>query len=238
MKSFRNKFWLLLKKIFRIVFFSLGIFSFILIIFSFTRVPYNVHTWLGTHGSESKFYPDEIVLLGGSGMPSESNLIRIYWTSVLSQKFSLAKILIVHPKDESVIAEIRNQLLQNGIDSSKIEIEKRGTNTHDQAMNIGNDFPSFISKNILIVTSPENMLRSVKTFRKIGFHNVGGQAAFETAMFVDLGYDFRKNGGKIYVPDVSKNLALRYNFWNYLKLEITCLREFVALGYYKLNGWI
>jgi len=31
---------------------------------------------------------------------------------------------------------------------------------------------------------------------------------------------------------------MRYNMWNYLHLQIAILREFTALGYYKLKGYI
>ena len=40
------------------------------------------------------------------------------------------------------------------------------------------------------------------------------------------------------MPDISGNPDLRYTFWNYLKLEITCLREYVAIAYYWMNDWI
>ena len=39
------------------------------------------------------------------------------------------------------------------------------------------------------------------------------------------------------MPEVGNNLNIRYNFWNYLKLEITCLREFSAIAYYKIE-WL
>ncbi len=226
------------KNVFKIIFISLGIFSFVLLVFSFTRIPYDVQAWLGAYKSEYKFYPDEIIFLGGSGMPSESNLIRLYYVSALSKKYPQSRVMIVHPSDENVIADMRDELLLRGVDSTKIDIEKTGTNTHDQAMNVIHHFPRLLKKHVLLVTSTESMLRTISTFRKAGFESVGGQSAYENPMFVDLGYNFKKSGGKIYSPDVSKNLALRYNFWNYLKLEISCLREFTALGYYWLNGWI
>ena len=225
-------------KILRILFWLLGGFSFLLIVLSFTRIPYDVHVWLGSHKSDYKFYPDEIIFLGGSGMPSESNLIRLYYVSELSKKFPQAKIMIVHPEEEDVIEDMINELMIRGIDTSKIETEKSGTNTRGQATNVAMHYPRLLRRHVLIVTSAESMLRTVKAFRKAGFESVGGQSAYEIPMYGNLGYDFKKSGGKIYSPDVSKNVALRYNFWNYLKLEITCLREFVALGYYWLNGWI
>ena len=233
-----SRFLMHTKKIFNIIFVVLGIFSFLLIVLSFTRLPYDMQRWLGTSDSGYKFYPDEIIFLGGSGMPSESNLMRLYYVRALSEKYPQAKILIVHPEDENVIAAMRDELILRGVDSAKIEIEKEGTNTHDQTTNILKHFPRLLKRHLLIVTSAESMLRSVEAFRKTGFESVGGQAAFENPMFVDLTYNFKKSGGKIYSPDVSGNLALRYNFWNYLKIEISCLREFVAIGYYWLNGWI
>jgi len=227
-----------IKNIFRIIFLSLGIFTFLLLLLSFTRLPYDIHVWLGAHKSNYKFYPDEIIFLGGSGMPSESNLIRLYYVSELSKKYPQSKIMIVHPEEDDVISEMYDELLIRGVDSAKIETEKAGTNTRGQAMNVATHFPRLLKRHVLLVTSAESMLRTVQAFRKAGFESVGGQPAYEIPMFSDLGYDFKKSGGKTFVPDVSKNVALRYNFWNYLKLEITCLREFVALGYYWINGWI
>jgi uncharacterized SAM-binding protein YcdF (DUF218 family) len=227
-----------IKNISRIIFLCLGIFSFMLLILSFTRVPYDVHAWLGSHKSGYKFYPDEIIFLGGSGMPSESNLIRLYYVSELSKKYPQSRIMIVHPEEENVITDMFDELIIRGVDSTKIDSEKAGTNTRGQALNVAKHFPQLLNKHVLVVTSTESMLRTVKAFRKAGFESVGGQPAYEIPMYGYLGYDFRKSGGKIFVPDVSKNLALRYNFWNYLKLEITCLREFTALGYYWINGWI
>jgi len=227
-----------IKKISRKLFLVLGALSFVLILVSFTRIPYDVHMWLGSHKSSYKFYPDEIIFLGGSGMPSESNLIRLFYVSELSKKYPQSKILVVHPHDLEVMNDMKNELITRGIDSTKIQTEMTGTNTHAQAMSVANDYPQLLKQHVLIVTSTESMLRAVKSFSKAGFESVGGQSAYEVPMYIDLDYDFKKAGGKIYSPDVSGNVALRYNFWNYLKLEITCLREFAALGYYWINNWI
>lgn len=218
--------------------YSLGIFFFILILFACTRVPFDLHRWLGSHSSEYDFTPDYIVFLGGSGMPSESNLMRLYYTSELASQFPSAKIIIAHPIDTTVISLMRDELVVHGVDSSRIIIEKFGTNTREQALEIDSLVAGIKQKAIVIVTSPENMFRTIKTFRKAGFEKVGGESAFENAMFVDLTYNHKRIGGKRYVPDVSENMSLRYTFWNYLKLEITCLREYAAILYYKLNGWI
>jgi len=216
----------------------LGCFFLILLVLAFTRIPFDVHRWLGSENSEFDFEPTAIVMLGGSGMPSESNLIRLFYVKELALNFPQARIFILHPQDSSVVAEMRNFICDFGIDSLRIFAGAHGTNTRQQAMELKEKYPAVLNENVVLVTSPENMYRSVKTFRKIEFKNVGGMSAFENALFIDLGYDHRGVGGKGYVPDVSGNLGLRYNFWNYLKLEITCLREFVAILYYKINGWV
>ncbi len=218
--------------------YTLGYIFLILALFALTRIPFDVHRWLGSHNSEYNFTPDYLVFLGGSGMPSESNLIRLYYTSHLAKRFPDAKIIIAHPIDTNVIALMREELLVHGVDSSRIILEKSGTNTREQSLRIASLDGGIQHKSVLIVTSPENMYRTLRTFRKVGFVNIGGEAAFENAMFVSLSYDHKKIGGKSYVPDVSESTGLRYTFWNYFKLEITCIREFFAILYYKLNGWI
>ena len=83
-----------LKKWIKIFFIIIGVWSFLLIILAFTRLPYDIQVWLGTKNSEYKFKPDYIIFLGGSGMPSGDNLMRLYYTATLSKKFSGAKVII------------------------------------------------------------------------------------------------------------------------------------------------
>ena len=47
----------------------------------------------------------------------------------------------------------------------------------------------------------------------------------------------RKLGGNEAIPSI-ESVKMRYTFFNYLKLEITCAREYFALAYYKIKGWI
>lgn len=219
------------------LFFVLGCCFATLLFLAFTRVPYDIQVWLGTHGAEYKFEPDYIVCLGGSGMPSADNLMRLYCTAELSKKHQQAVVIIAHPLDSEVIQLMKKELLMRSVVSNRILLANKGTSTREQALRVKEDF-TITNSRVVIVTSPEYMLRSVKTFRKAGFQFIGGQAAFENAMYVDLSYNHKAVGGKIYAPDISDNYALRYNFWSYFKLEISCLREFFALAYYKWNGWI
>ncbi len=222
----------------RMVFISLGVTALVMMVLAFTRVPFDVHRMLGTRASEFKFAPEAIIMMGGSGMPSESNLIRLYYVAELAARHNVAEVILLHPADTVVVNSMRSYLIQSGIDASRIGTMLKGTNTREQAMELQKQRPGLTSGKIVIVTSPEHMYRTLRVFRKLGFEKIGGVPAFENAMFVQLGYDHSKIGGKLMVPDISNQIGLRYNFWNYLKLEISCVREFLAIIYYRLNGWI
>ena len=171
-------------------------------------------------------------------MPSESNLMRIDYAARLFKANPESNVIVAHPHDSDVIRLMINELIVKGVDSAHILTEMHGTNTREQALSIAKYIPVSLNQNVVIVTSPENMLRTMLTFRKVGFNKIGGEPAFENPMFTDLSYNHKNIGGDAMMPDINTNLKLRYDFWNYMKLEITCLRELTALLYYKLNGWI
>jgi len=91
---------------------------------------------------------------------------------------------------------------------------------------------------LLIVTSPEHLYRAVLTFRKAGFLKVDGVPAFEKTIESNLNFNARKLGARGWVPDVGRNITIRYEFWVHLEYELLVLREYMALAYYKLQGWI
>ncbi len=219
------------------IIFSAGIFFLVLCLVACTRLPFDLHQWLGTANADFDFTPECIIIPGGSGMPSEANLIRLYYASEIAVSVPTAKVILLHPIDTSVATSMMRFLVTHGVDSMQIHWYSEGTNTREQVLLLKENQPGMEHMKIVVVTSPEHMYRTLGVFRKLGFKNVGGVSAFEQAMFVDLGYDHSKTGGKWYMPDVSANTGLRYNFWNYLKLQITCYRELLAIMYYKLNGW-
>jgi len=91
---------------------------------------------------------------------------------------------------------------------------------------------------ILIISSPEHMYRAVLAFRKVGFARVDGLPAFENAIESGLAFDDRLLGGKSWMPGIGKNITLRYRFWTQMHYEQLIIREWVAIAYYWLNGWI
>ena len=177
-------------------------------------------------------------MLGGSGMPSEENLIRLYFTAQLANKFPESKIIIAHPFDNNVYNCMLNELVIRGVNTNRIVFEGKGTNTRSQAINTALKYPDVRNNTMVLVSSPEHIYRSIKVFKRAGFNFVGGCPTIEKDMTIDLKFCSKKLGGKKCVPDVGQNIDMRYNFWNYLKLEIICFREYSAILYYKLNGWI
>ena len=235
---FKKLTWLRLLKTIKLILITLGFFSLIMLVLAFTSLPYCANNWLGTYKSKCACVPEYVVMFGGSGMPSENNLIRLYYTAAIANNYPSCIIIMAHPIDSSVYAEMINELTKKGIDTSRIFFEKQGTNTRSQVLFLEKDFPQLKSSNVIIVTSPEHILRTVLTYKKLGFKKCCGYPAFGSDMNIDLSFNSKKIGGSKFIPDIGGNLSFRYNFWNYLKLEITCLREYTALFYYWLNNWI
>jgi len=198
--------------------------------------------------------PDEIVILGGGGMPSETGLMRCWYGAKAANYFYRANIIVALPGDTtdslSSVCQMRDELVVRGIAKSRVSFEPFGTNTRAQAMNLASR-PSAscqvssikckvqsVKTSILIITSPEHLYRAVLTFRKAGFRRVDGMPAFEAAIESGLAFDDRLLGGRRWMPGIGNNLTVRYEFWTQLHYEELVIREWMAVVYYKLKGWI
>jgi len=233
-----------IKNILHHILLSLGLLFLILLILSFTSLPFWGYYWLGTSESEITTKPDYILLLGGGGMPSESNLMRAFFVFRAASESPDSRIIISIPGDtsnfKSTARLVVDELVRKGIEPGRILYEEIGTNTRSQALRLQHfNAENLTEKSILLVTSPEHMRRSVLVFKKAGFAHVNALPAFENALEADLVFkDDELGGNKILLPDIGNNTSIRYQFWNHLKYEILIARELAALGYYKLRGWI
>ena len=225
-----------LAKTIKLTIFTLGVLFLAMIVLAFTPKPFYWYFNLGQSPNEEIEItrPESIVMFGGAGMPSEDNLMRLYHTAALARHFE-AEIILVHPKDSICQAEMTRLLNQGGIDN--IHYMTAGANTRSQAMELMAAYPKLTEKSFIVVTSPEHVRRTVKCLNKVGFRNVIGKAAYPATVDFDLSLKNQKLGGNEAIPSV-ENVKMRYTFFNYLKLEITCLREYFALAYYRLKGWI
>lgn len=221
---------------------NLGAFLFIMLVLSFTSLPFWADYHLGVAAKPLDREPDVIVVLGGSGMPSANGLMRTYYGAEAALKFPLAKIIIALPGDTmsagSSIKLMAKEMILRGVDSTRIIFENEGTNTRAEALLIKKRFFPNNSPQMLIVTTPSHMYRSVKTFRKVGFENVGGLPSFGRANETSLYFSSKDLGGNQYVPDVGNNISIRYRIWTHLQIEISVIREYFAIAYYWMMDWI
>lgn len=217
-----------------------GFFFIVCTLVSLTSWPFWGYYWLGTSKSEISREPTQIILLGGGGMPSESNLMRSWYTAQAAKKFPESEVIIAMPgnltdslstpqlmKKELEIRGVKNQIL----------FEPLGTNTRSQALNCKRIIK--MQSSVLLISSPEHMRRAVMCFEKAGFEKINALPAFENAVEADLRFNDDELGGNtVFVPDVGNNINMRYQLWNHLKYEILIAREMVALTYYWIRGWI
>jgi len=218
-----------------------GVLSTLLLILAFTTLPFYAYHWLGTSRAGVTREPGNIILLGGAGMPSESNLMRSWYAARASLLYPTASVTVAMPGNPtdsiSTPSAMRKELALRGVPEHTIGFESTGTNTRSQALACLRLFDK--DTPILLITSPEHMRRAVLSFQKAGFTQVDGIPAFDNPSEASFRFDDRKVGGQQpYLPDVGNNTQIRYQIWNHLRYEIMVLREIFALTYYKLRGWI
>jgi len=244
-----------------------GIIALVMITLAFTSAPFWIQYNLGISKSGITGVPDYIVVLGGGGIPSGTGLMRTYYGAKAGNQFPDALIIVALPGDRedslSSVNQMRSELIGRGVAPERILLEDSGMNTRAEALLIKKmiqekrygmrDKRYVISDSnnrsdlsqipdpgsrILLVTSPEHLYRSVLVFEKVGFRYVDGLPAFEKDLESGLSFSAKKLGGRKWVPDVGESLSLRYRFWSYLIYEVIILREWTAIGYYWLIGWI
>ena len=217
----------------------IGMMSLITLVLALTPAPFYMHYALGNDpGKETAdpFEPNCIVMFGGAGMPSESNLMRLYYVGRLATHFGVP-VVIAHPEDDVCQREMKRLLMQDGVDETDILFMTQGTNTRSQVLALEKAFPELVDCNLYVVTSPEHMRRTVRCLDKAGFKHVKGVSAREATVDFDLSLKKQDLKGNEAIPSV-ESTNVRYTFWNYFQLEIVCLREYAALAYYKIKGWI
>ena len=222
------------------LFIAAGGFFLVMIALSFTDYPYHAYHWLGTTNAGMENEPDYIVVMGAGGMPSPDGLMRCYYAAETAKEYPQARVIIALPTKEeyfyqSYTYDMFEEIRRRGVDSSRFMFEIDGVNTRTQAVEISDMVEGKEKASLMIITSPVHVYRSVKAFEKVGFTDVGGVASFEKAV-EEESLTRGKDGEK--AEDLPGNLNLRYNMWNYLKYEVTVMREFFAITYYKIRGWI
>jgi uncharacterized SAM-binding protein YcdF (DUF218 family) len=224
-----------------LLFVSGGIFL-LLCLLALTELPFWAYYRLGTGNSRMTKAPVTIVLLSGSGIPSESGLLRAYYTARLASAYPDAGIMISIPGDiadsTSALQLTAYELQIRGIEKQRIHFENQGRNTREQAQKLAaGKTVAQLAMPVTLVTAPEHMKRAVLTFRKCGFTCVSGLPTFGNSLESSLRFEDSDLKGNKFVPSIGNNMLVRYQFWSHLKLEVLVIREYFGLMYYKMRGW-
>jgi uncharacterized SAM-binding protein YcdF (DUF218 family) len=237
--SLSSKFFKKSIRVFRGLIMVLGWFTLAGILLALTDIPYFAYYRLGTVNAEVDRKPDYIIMLGSMGIPSPDDLMRVYYTAGAWKEAEQAKVIVAFPADTSLHEDspellMAGELKMRGVDSTMILFECFGYSTRTQALNILGMLGKENAANLTlrIITSPEHMYRAIRTFRKVGFYQAGGTPTFEKVIAEEKlmkGVNRRKE---------KTGLTLRYRIWSYMVYEIIVVREFMAIVYYKVRGWI
>ncbi len=228
-------------RIVRPFFLVAGIVFTTLLILSLTDLPYYAIHYLGTDKCSPVKKADVIVVMGAGGIPGSESLLRCYYAAQLADSFPESRLIVAFPVEENTLFDksenfsMIEELLNRGIQRDRITSETTGTNTFSQVREISK-IQGIKALHLVVVTSPEHMMRCILTFRKQGFGDINGHATFEQSTNDDSFYE--KGTKKNAIRKTEQNLTLRYNLWSYLQYEIKFLRECFALAYYKLAGYI
>src|SRR5688572_8282679 len=131
----------MLKKLIRYLLLWSGLFFLLMIILACTRIPFDMHRWLGITNSGFRFAPTTIVMFGGSGMPSESNLIRLFYLKELALNYPASRVILAHPNDTGVIRQMSAFLKAFKIDTARVVPLYKGNNTRQQVLELKENFP-------------------------------------------------------------------------------------------------
>ena len=210
----------------------------------FTPYPWRVYHWLSTDPENVQLEPEVIVVLGGGGIPSASGLMRTYCGAVAAHKYTNAMVVVALPAkgdiEDCATGRMEAEMVLRGVGRERLRVEAHGRNTREQAMKLATlEGVDPTRQRVLLVTSPEHVLRSLLSFRKAGFQHIASLAASEESVESDLLFDQASlQARRIPMPNVGRMPTLRYHIWNNLNYEARSARELVALVYYKLVGWI
>ena len=184
--------------------------------------------------------PKYIVVMSGNGIPSESGLMRTYYASEVAKTHVNAQVIVTMPGDTSDTTSacylMKKELIIRGVENSRISFENVGTNTRSQAQKVKKMIKG--NPSTVVITSPEHIYRSLASFNKIGLTKVTGHAAFEKPVEASFLFEDNELGGNNIVPNIGNNTQIRYQFWSHLKYQIIVYREYTAIAFYKLKGWI
>lgn len=220
----------------------------------FTPLPWRAFKSLMEIPAPDPAPPALILVMGGSGIPGESGLMRTYYAAQAAAEYPRAEVLVAMPlapaqseSSRAYLAELRLR----GVASPRLRILDGGRNTREQALRLaeylaGRRTPA----HILIISSPEHLRRAAAAIRQACIAAgrpvaLAARPAYAVSIedplpwrAADLDSPGPASPARAAIPDIGSSLRFRYNLWANLDYSTHALREGAALLYYRLRGWI
>lgn len=233
----------------------------------FGRVPWRLHAFLAGDGTEGDaagdaWTPTHILVLGGSGVPGESALMRLWYAAEAALANPEAPVWLALPcretdRSDPAAAAYARELCLRKVPPERCLPRACGNNTHEQAENLVralSEDGAPETPRVLLVTSPEHVRRAClaarRAARDAGFaleirglpaenlsledHGVYGPASPSPGGLEEAAPPPDAEGS---TPGESFT-AWRYDFWNHARYTLEAAREFAAMAYYRFKGWI
>lgn len=234
----------------------------VLAVLQFTQVPWKVYSFLscdGTTGSGSAdgWSPTHILVLGGSGVPGESGLMRLWYAADAAGKFPGVPVWMALPRADGnpgnlAAAAYGGELQLRGVAAERCEPRACGNNTREQAVALVRDLADDGAgeARVLLVTSPEHVRRACMAVRRAA-RDAGAGIDLRGLAAASLSLEDHVPEAETAVPglqstgtapsgtpDAGMPETFRYSFWNHASYTLDAARECTALLYYWLRGWL
>ena len=220
----------------------------------FTNLPWRAYRALARMPPPAAGEPSHVLVMGGSGIPGESGLCRTFFGAEAARRHRQAQVLIALPlaTNESFASRAYfDELRLRGVAARRIRVLAGGRNTREQALRLIETLASATNvAHVLIVTDSYHVRRTAACIRKAAAArglDVHLSALPVFQLSIDDPLAFRAEeldapgpapAARAALPDVGAALRFRYDVWNNLGYVVDILREWTALAYYRLRGWI
>lgn len=232
----------------------IGSLSLLALAAQFTNLPWRAYRRLAEIPDPCPHRPSHILVMGGSGIPGESGLMRTFYAAQAAHRHPEAQVLVALPLGVSQSEASRaylDELRLRGVPAERLRILADGRNTREQALRLAESFAGQTNLfHVLVVSDPEHIRRAAACIRKtcaesgVSVHLAALPAhpvSIEDPLpwrAAELDAPGTAPATQALVPDIGSSLHLRYNLWSNLKYSFDALREYTAWLYYRLRGWL
>ena len=232
----------------------LGLLAVLFVAAQFTNCPWRAYKGLSEVPGGVRAPPTHVLVMGGSGIPGESGLSRTFYGAQAAMRYPQAEVLIALPlgTNESFASRAYcDELRLRGVPAERIRILAGGRNTREQALRLAEVLSARATPgHVLIVTDPYHVRRTAACIRKAVADRkqdvrLDGLPVFALSIedpleliARDLDSHDSAPGARPAIPNLGFSLRFRYDFWSNLGYSFSVLREYSALLYYRLRGWL